>query len=107
MKAGALRERLTLQRRGPDANGDPLGDWQTAFTVSAHARPLVGTETVMAERLSGVQPYLFTVRASSETAQITADWRVLWKGRELNVRACTLNAKRDGYDILADDGVAT
>jgi SPP1 family predicted phage head-tail adaptor len=107
VKAGALRERLTFQARTLDANGDPLGEWAEQFTVSASAKPLVGGEDVMAARLTGKQPYLFTVRASSQSARITTDWRFMWGGVAFNIRACTLNAKRDGYDILADSGGAS
>jgi head-tail adaptor len=102
-----MRERLRFEARTLDANGDLLGEWAERFTVSASAKPLVGGEDVMAARLTGKQPYLFTVRSSSQTAQITTDWRILWNDVPFNIRAKTLNAKRDGWDILADSGGAS
>jgi SPP1 family predicted phage head-tail adaptor len=107
VKAGLLRERVTFERRALDPNGDRLGAWEAQFTRSAHARPLVGGEAVMAQRLAAKQPYLFAVRACSETATVDPTWRLIWNGAAFNIRAVTLNERRDGYDILADSGGAS
>ncbi len=76
-----MRERLHFQRRGVGDDGlghqVPSGPFATVFTVSAAMRPLQGTEAVMASRLQGRQPYVVTVRKSSQTAPVTAAWRLV------------------------------
>ncbi len=75
--AGKLRDRLTFQRRAADANGEPLGPWEDAFTVSADLVYLRGSEAVQEQRLQGVQPVIITVRASSDARQISNAWQAL------------------------------
>ncbi|MET3925939.1 head-tail adaptor protein [Devosia sp. 2618] len=81
-RAGALRERLHCQQRsaGDDGWGNPLpghGDFETVFPVSAGMRPRTGGEEVTAARLSGQQPYIVTVRNTSQTRQITTGWQLV------------------------------
>lgn len=77
MPAGELRERVAFDRRPTvdDGYGNVEGEWVEQFTVWARVRPLRGSETVIAERLAGVQPATITVRRSSDTAQIAVGWR--------------------------------
>ena len=84
--AGALRDRIYLQRRDPgdDGFGNTLpeaGEFETALEVWANLRPLRGSETVIASRLAGRQPYIVTVRSSSETRQVNEAWRIVVKAR--------------------------
>lgn len=80
-RRGALRERLHLQSRGTmdDGFGNqiPGGDFETRFTVSGHLHPLRGSETVIASRLEGRQPYILTVRATEATRQVDETWQVV------------------------------
>ncbi|WP_371346228.1 phage head closure protein [Ancylobacter sp. IITR112] len=77
--AGRLRERVHFQSRTvvDDGYGNTRGAWVTRFTVAAGLRPLRGGEQVMASRLQGVQPYVLTVRQSSQTREVASDWRVV------------------------------
>ena len=81
--AGDLaRERMTFQSRGvgDDGFGNAMidaGPFEDRFTVSAHLRPLRGSETVIAARLQGRQPYIITVRQSSDTRQANEAWRIV------------------------------
>ncbi|MET3924602.1 head-tail adaptor protein [Devosia sp. 2618] len=84
-RAGALRERLHCQKRGPGDDGwggvvdNGKGPFENAFAspISAGMRPRTGGEEVTAARLSGQQPYIVTVRNTSRTRQITTGWQLV------------------------------
>ena len=77
MSAGELRERLTFAQRAltSDGFGNSAGEWEDQFTVAASIVPRRGGEEIAAARLQGRQIALVRVRYSSDTAQITTDWR--------------------------------
>lgn len=79
--AGELRERMSFQARSTVDDGFggqvPGGAFATSFTVWARLMPLHGGEGVLAGRLQGTQPYVITVRASSQTRQIDESWQVV------------------------------
>lgn len=75
--AGSLRDKVALQRRGEDANGDRLGPWETVVDRSAEIINLRGGEPVMAQRLQGEQPVVIAVYACSVTRQIDNSWRAI------------------------------
>lgn len=75
-----MREKLHFQARTEvdDGFGNPVsGPFQTVFTEPARLRPGLGSETVQAARLQGVQPYTITIRSSTRTRQITTAWRAV------------------------------
>lgn len=81
-RAGGLRERLHFQQRGDsdDGWGNPLpgaGPFETQFTYSAGMKPRTGGEGVDAARLTGQQPYVVTVRNTSQTRSITVAWQLV------------------------------
>lgn len=80
--AGDLRHRLLFQRRSDADDGwgniiEGAGPFETVFSVRAAMQPKFGTETVMAARLAGQQPYVVTVRASMQMAAVTPAWRLV------------------------------
>jgi head-tail adaptor len=79
MPAGRLRERVWFEHRAAtdDGHGNVEGPWVRRFSVAAEIAPRLGSETVLAARLSGVQPFTITVRGSSETRAVTTDWRMV------------------------------
>lgn len=113
MQAGGLNERFTFQKRAGTA-GDGYGNfqerWESQFTVWTKRLFLRGGETVVAERLQGRQPAVLTIRASSQTAQITTDWRAV-NARDAtevyNIRSISFSEDRSFYDILCERGVAS
>lgn len=112
--AGDLRERLRFEVRPAttdDGYGNVEGAWQARFITAARIRPLAGSETVIAARLSGVQPVRITVRSSVETRAVTAGWRAVDcrdASRIFNVRAPANFDERNRYiDIMAEAGVPT
>jgi SPP1 family predicted phage head-tail adaptor len=111
--AGALRNRLTFQSRGQEADGwggEPkaAGAFVDRFTVWAAMKPLHGSEAVQAARLTGRQPYIVTVRQSSDTRQIKTGWRIedaRQPGRYLNITALSdPDGQRAWLEILATEG---
>lgn len=116
--AGDLREKITFaQREDLSANspagddyGGVMGDFVDRFTVRARVRPLKGGEDVMQSRLAGKQPVIITVRQSSDTLQIGADWRAT-DARDGTVYAITAppantDERNKFLDILAVVGEA-
>lgn len=77
--AGSLNAKVTFQRREnvDDGLGSIRGMWGDQFTVAARLAPKFGgnAESLVASRLVSRQPYNLTVRASSQTRQVTATWR--------------------------------
>lgn len=114
--AGALRDRLSFQKRtaGDDGMGGQgaFGPYKPQFTVWAHLHPLRGSEAVMADRLSGRQPYIVTVRQSSQTRQINSDWQAVDARDPNRVFAVTApptdpDGKRAWLEILMTEGVVS
>jgi SPP1 family predicted phage head-tail adaptor len=58
-------------------SGGVLGNWKEQFTRWAHIGPMQGRETVMAQRLVGIQPTLIVVRYDVQTVHITPAWRAV------------------------------
>lgn len=80
--AGSLNERITFQQLAPrDPNepdyGETHSSWQDVFTVSARLAPRMGSETVIASRLQGIQPYTITVRSTPQTRLVTPAWHAV------------------------------
>lgn len=96
--AGALRGLVHCQEQveGDDGFGNVVVDWSTRATVAANFLPLRGTETVMAARLAGKQPYVVTIRSSELTRAMTPAWRLV------DARAGEVNGRpRRVFDIKA------
>jgi head-tail adaptor len=116
-RAGALRERLNCQSRaaGDDGWGNPLpgqGDFATVFTASAGMRPRTGGEDVTAARLNGQQPYIVTVRNTSQTRTITTGWQLVDARNADRVFAVTSppadpDGKNQWLEFLAVEGQAS
>lgn len=112
--SGSLRGRVHLQRRTvePDPwDGDPTpGDWATQATVACKFVALKGSETVIASRLQGIQPYVVKVRQSALTRTIDETWRLVDARDEMRVFAIKApptdpDQKRAWLEILATSGV--
>lgn len=113
MTAGLLRERIAFSERevgvsAADGYGNFEGGWGYRFTVAARKRYLRGGEQVIGQRLQGTQPILLTVRASSDTRRITADWRATdaRSGEHYAIRSVSPAERRDYIDILVQAGIA-
>jgi len=90
----------------PDGQGGFTRKPETIKT-RAHYRFLRGGESVIASRLSGVQPVVVTVRRSQKTRQITTSttMRDLRTGTKYNIRAVVTTDDRRFVEITAQSGV--
>lgn len=77
MAAGDLPERIAFDVRDddPDEYGNVSGAFSEQFVVAASYAYLKGGESVLAARLTGTQPVIIEVRESSQTSEISTDWR--------------------------------
>lgn len=114
MAIGNLRERVRFEARGyveGDTTGNPQsGPFAEVYTCAAEITPKLGSETVLASRLSGIQPMLITVRICAAIKDIAADWRVIdvRKNVAYNIKAMSNpDEKRQYLEILAVAGEAT
>lgn len=96
-QAGDLRERITLQRRELDENGDPLGDWESRFSRAVKVVNLRGGESVMQQRIQGKQPVLLVVRADPETITLDNSFRAI-NERTLQIYDLSAAAETTGRD---------
>lgn len=111
---GAMRERVRFEARGyleGDLTGNPQsGPFAEVYSCAAQITPKLGGETVLAERLTGTQPMLITVRMCQALAGLAADWRVVDTRKNIayNIKAFSNpDEKRRFLEILATSGEAT
>lgn len=112
---GALRHKMAFQKRGDGNDGfgnsvPGTGPFETEFSTWAALRPLRGSEAVMADRLSGRQPYVLTVRYSTHTAGVTPAWRIVDANNRVYAITSPLadpDGKRQWLEGIVTEGVAS
>jgi len=112
--AGELKWRIGFYPKV--ASEDEYGNTQyvyadvPSFVYSALVKPKLGGEAILAGRLSGTNFVNITVRASSDTRQITTDWRAKDERSETlyNIRSNPIDpdGKRVWLEMLCEQGVA-
>lgn len=114
MTPGKRREKLHFQARptGDDGYGNESGPFATVFTEYAELLPLKGGgESVLASRLSGVQPYIIRVPGSAAARNVTTAWRAVDarnQSRIFNITSVANFDQRNAYiDMMARQGVVT
>lgn len=112
--AAARRERLSFQVRDvmpDDGFGNREDKWRTKFQMFARVQPLRGSETVIAARLAGTQPYVITVESCRDSRSVTPGWRAV-DAREpqriFNIRsAANFDERNRLITFTAETGVPT
>lgn len=117
MPGGPLRERLAFEKRqdlsgtspAGDGHGNVEGAWQEIFVCAARVEPLRGGETIIADRLAGLQGFRVTVRNSAQAALVTPAWRArdARAGTIYNIRAIVTDEKKAFREAICDAGVTT
>lgn len=113
MAIGKLRERVAFETRSLVDDGfgnEQAGDWVEVYRCAARIEPKLGGETVQAQRLTGSQPMLITVRACSKLASLSTAWRVHDVRSDIvyDIRSSNNPDEQRKYlEILAVSGVAT
>lgn len=110
-----MRERVHFQRRAwaDDGwgNGGYTGEFETQFTEPARLKPGLGSETVIAARLTSIQPYTVTVRSSNRTRGVDTSWQIVDardSTRQFNIKALSNPDERDRYmEFLVVEGAAS
>lgn len=109
MNPGTLRDRFALDR--PVTTADDFGGqgpgWTEMAIVWGGIRYLRGGDVVQSARLSGRQPAVITLRASSLTRQIDHTWRLrnVRDGAVYDVRGTVETANRSFIEITAESGM--
>lgn len=108
MKAGDLRDRITIQRAtsGDDGYGNVIASWADLATIWANIRETPGKETVAAGRIEASRTATIRVRASSLSRSISAADRVVARGQVWNIRS-VIEIDRATLELLVEAGVAT
>ena len=108
--AGDLYYRVAFDKRAEvdDGYGNTVSDWAEQFQCRAGYRHLRGGESIMAGRLQGKHAQVIIVRVSSQTRQVTTDWRVrdARTGDIFNIRDVTAETDRMFLSFLCERGVA-
>lgn len=108
--AGSLDQRIAVDSvvSASDGYGGTTSGFAEQFQTSAAYIHLRGGEAVMAARLEGKHTQIIRVRSSTQTRQITTDWRVrdTRTGDVFNVRDVTPSDDRAWIDLLCEKGVA-
>jgi len=107
LRAGALRERVTVQApAGPavDAYGDETRAWSGGVTVWASVRPETGGERIRSGRLDAVQAYRVMLRYPLPSGDVETTSRIVWGERVLSVLSSTVTPTHDAYDVVAVEG---
>ena len=104
MKAGLLRNRITIQQKvnGKDALGQTVDQWVDVCTVRAEIRDVSGKEyqNSQAEQVQTDCKILIRYRKD-----ITADMRVLCNGTYYDIKAVLEDVKRTRLELPCQKGV--
>jgi hypothetical protein len=109
--AGSLSEEVAFRFRSVRDDGfgnNVSGDWEERFIERARLQPRLGSEAVIASRLSGVQPFTLTVRSNERTRCVDAGWSVVNKrsGKVYNVLTNVNIDERNAWqELLVTEGV--
>ncbi len=110
-RSGQLHQRIEFQRRVyvSDGYGNEQGDFVAEFECRAGFNNLRGSETVIASRLTGVQPMKVRVRSTSNTRMVGTDWRIrdVNSGKFYAITAVVQDFDDTRWmDIMVTEGVA-
>lgn len=103
MQAGRLDRRITIQRATTVANdfNELVQTWATHATVWAHAAPVMDAEKIRAGEMLGLKSYRFTIRYSSDVADVDPTYRLTFDGRTYDVSGIKELGRREGLEITA------
>lgn len=111
MSSGELRERISFwQLAEADSSfGIVAGEYEEQFRRAARIKSMQGSEPVIAQRLTGVNPVEITVRSDSSTRDVDESWKVV-NTRTLqayNIRSVVPDERRKYIRIIVELGPAT
>jgi SPP1 family predicted phage head-tail adaptor len=103
MHAGQLDRRITILRAtvAADAFNEQVQTWEDIATVWAHAAPVMDAEKQRAGETLASKSYRFTIRYSSDVADVDPRDRVTFDGRTYDVQGVKQIGRREGLEITA------
>ena len=103
MLAGRLDRRITILRAtvAADIFNEQVETWGTLAVVWAHAAPVMDAERQRAGETLASKSYRFTIRYSSDIADIDPRDRVTFDGRTYDVQGVKEIGRREGLEITA------
>jgi SPP1 family predicted phage head-tail adaptor len=103
MDAGRLDRRITILRAAvaADAFNEQVQTWGDIATVWAHAAPVMDAEKQRAGETLASKSYRFTIRYSSDVADVDPRDRVTFDGRTYDVQGVKEIGRREGLEITA------
>ncbi|MGQ2971833.1 head-tail adaptor protein [Brevundimonas mediterranea] len=103
---GKMRGKVRFDRleETRDEYNSPVGVWVTFATVAARVRYMRGGESVLAQRLTGVQPVVVTVRSTASTRDIKLSDRAIdtRTGDALNIESLAPDERGAFIEILCE-----
>ncbi len=109
-RAGALREKITIERRDESAiddYGNATGAWATVATRKADIREMPGKEAIESGVLMEVSPATVRIRSDATTRTITTADRIQARGVVWDIEATTeLDAKQRMVELRVMKGQA-
>lgn len=110
-KAGDLFYSVAFEKQSSSADGfgGRTASWSTQFACRAAYVHLHGGEAVQAARLESRHPQIITVRRSSLTAGVTAEWRIRDTRTEeiFAIRDVEPETNRGYISFLCEKGIAS
>ncbi len=106
-RPGEMDQRVDLQaeERTPDGQGGFTAAWVSQGSAWAHVRPLRGSEREHGDRIQAEGGYMVVIRYR---ADINETWRIVWNGRNMNIRFLQDEGPRALYlPMEVERGVAT
>lgn len=107
MKAGPLDRRITIERFTESRNewNEPVFTWLPLTTVWANSRDASAGESYRAQSVSAEITTRFTIRYSSQVADVNPKDRIVYEGRLYNITA--VREAKDGRRVALEiDAVA-
>jgi len=104
MDAGRLDRRILLMRgaAGTDSFNEPVLTWSALATVWAMAEPVKDGERLSAGQMLAGKLTRFTIRYSSEVADIDPKDRVAFDGRTYDILGVKEIGRREYLEITAE-----
>jgi SPP1 family predicted phage head-tail adaptor len=101
--AGALDRRVTIRRAAISYGtfNDPVSTWLDLITVWAAARRVTDIEQFRAQEIGAEVTARFTIRYSSEVADLGPADRLAFEGREYNITGVRELGRREWLEISA------
>lgn len=100
MEAGRLDRRLTIESNEPiqDQFGSMTAAWLPFATVWGRVSPVSGTEPFKSDQVTAAAATKFRIRWIDG---LTESMRIVYNGRNYNIKNIFEIGRREGFDVLA------